>query len=101
MNIYVGNLSREVTEDDLREAFGAFGQVESVAIVKDKYSGQSRGFGFIEIASKAEARAAIGALDLQQLKGRAMTVNEARPQPEARRSKSRGSRKRSGGRRGR
>lgn len=100
MNIYVGNLSRDVTEDDLREAFGAFGNVESLSIVRDKYTGQSKGFGFVEIASKAEARAAIGALDLKELKGRAMTVNEARPQPEARRHKARGSRKRSGGRRG-
>jgi len=58
MNIYVGNLSRDVTDEELRKEFEAFGKVESVNVIKDKYSGQSRGFGFVEMAAKAEAQAA-------------------------------------------
>lgn len=79
MNLYVGNMARDVTEDDLREAFEAFGQVTSVEIIKDRETGQSRGFAFIEMPAKAEARAAMAGMDLQQLKGRGITVNEARP----------------------
>lgn len=85
MNIYVGNLSRGVTEEELREAFAAFGQVASVAIIKDKYSGESRGFGFVEMPTAAEAQAAIGGLNGKELKGRTLTVNEARPRTEGRR----------------
>ncbi len=85
MNVYVGNLAREVTEDDLREAFEAFGQVASVSIITDKYSGESRGFGFVEMPSQAEARAAIEGLDGQDLKGRDLKVNEARPRTQDRR----------------
>ncbi len=95
MNIYVGNLSRGVTEDDLREAFAAFGQVASVAIIKDKYSGEPRGFGFVEMPTAAEALAAIGGLNGKELKGRTLTVNEARPRTEGRRDEGR----RGGGRR--
>lgn len=84
MNIYVGNLSYEITEEDLRQAFGPFGQVESVSIIKDKYSGQSKGFGFIEMPSKAEAQAAIEGLNGKELKGRTLNVNEARPRSESR-----------------
>jgi len=84
MNIYVGNLSYEVTEEDLKEAFGAFGQVETVNIIKDKYSGQSKGFGFVEMPAKAEAEAAIEGLNDTELKGRTLKVNEARPRTESR-----------------
>ncbi|MBW1674690.1 MAG: RNA-binding protein [Deltaproteobacteria bacterium] len=84
MNIYVGNLSYEVTEDDLKEAFGTFGQVETANIIKDKYSGQSKGFGFVEMPTKAEADAAIEGLNDTELKGRSLKVNEARPRTENR-----------------
>ncbi len=79
MNIYVGNLAREVTEDDLREAFAAFGQVSSATIIKDKFSGESRGFGFVEMPSKNEAQTAIDEMNDKDLKGRTINVNEARP----------------------
>jgi RNA recognition motif-containing protein len=82
MNIFVGNLSRDVTEEDLRQAFGAYGQVERVSILKDKFTGEPRGFGFVEMASKAEGQAAINGLNQKDLKGRALTVNEARPREE-------------------
>jgi len=85
MNIYVGNLSYEVTEEDLQQAFEAFGQVESVRIIKDKYSGQSKGFGFVEMPAKAEAQSAINDLNGKELKGRTLNVNEARPRSEGHR----------------
>ncbi len=106
MNIYVGNLSREVTETDLREAFEAFGQVSSVKIITDRYSGESRGFGFVEMPTKTDAESAIGGLNDKELKGRTLNVNEARPRPQGRRGGggrgggSRGGRGRSGGDRG-
>jgi RNA recognition motif-containing protein len=84
MNIYVGNLSREVTEGDLREAFEAFGEVTSAKIIKDKYSGESRGFGFVEMTSKTDGESAITGLKEKQLKGRTLNVNEARPRTESR-----------------
>ena len=86
MNIYVGNLSREVTEEDLREAFEAFGEVTSAKIIKDKYSGESRGFGFVEMTSNTDGESAITGLNDKELKGRTINVNEARPRPEGRRS---------------
>jgi RNA recognition motif-containing protein len=79
MNIYVGNLSFETTEDQLRQAFGGFGEVISASIIADKFSGESRGFGFVEMAGKTEAAAAITGLNGQDLNGRALNVNEARP----------------------
>ncbi|MEP0828140.1 MAG: RNA-binding protein [bacterium] len=79
MNIYVGNLSTDATEDDLRQAFEGFGQVTSVNIIKDKFSGESRGFGFVEMSSKDEALAAISGLNGKQLHNRSLNVNEARP----------------------
>ncbi len=79
MNIYVGNLSFEVSTDNLRQAFEAFGQVISARIVKDKYSGQPRGFGFVEMPDRARAQAAIDSLNGKELLGRQMNVNEARP----------------------
>jgi RNA recognition motif-containing protein len=79
MNIYVGNLSSDVTGDDLRQAFEAFGQVESANVIMDKFSGESKGFGFVEIPSKEEATAAIAGMNGKDLKGKAVNVNEARP----------------------
>jgi len=84
MNIYVGNLSYEFTEEDLGQAFKEFGQVESVKIITDKYSGQSKGFGFVEMPSKAEGQSAIEGLNGKDLKGRTLNVNEARPRTESR-----------------
>jgi RNA recognition motif-containing protein len=95
MNIYVGNLSREVTEEDLRQAFEAFGQVTSSKIITDKFSGESRGFGFVEMPAKAEGQSAINGLNGKELKGRTLKVNEARPRSEGRR----GGGRRGGGRR--
>lgn len=83
MKLYVGNLSYEMTEEDLSQTFGEFGQVESAAIIKDKYSGQSKGFGFVEMGSKSAGQAAIDGLNGKELKGRALTVNEARPRTES------------------
>ena len=101
MNIYVGNLSRDVTDEDLRQAFEEFGQVESINIIKDKFSGESRGFGFVEMPSKDEAQSAITGLNGKELKDRAMNVNEARPRTEHRGGRSGGGRSggKSGGRR--
>jgi RNA recognition motif-containing protein len=79
MNIYVGNISRTATEQDIREAFQAFGEISSVAIIKDKFSGESRGFGFVEMPNKDEGDKAIAALNGKDFKGRSLTVNEARP----------------------
>jgi RNA recognition motif-containing protein len=82
VNIYVGNLLREVTEGDLQEAFKTYGQVTSVRVIKDRFSGESRGFGFVEMPNKSEAQAAIAGLNGKELKGRTITVNEARPREE-------------------
>ena len=82
MNIYVGNLSYQTTEDDLRSAFADHGEVSSVAIITDKYSGQSKGFGFVEMADDTGAKAAIAALDGTDFQGRQVKVNEARPRAE-------------------
>ena len=72
MNIYIGNLSHDVTEDDLKEAFEAFGLLESVNIIKDKFSGESRGFGFVDMPSKKEAQSAIEGLNDTDLKGQSL-----------------------------
>ncbi len=82
MNIYVGNVSRETTEDELRKAFEPFGQVTSVNIIKDRYSGESRGFAFVEMAVKSEAQTAINELNGKQLGERTLSLNEARPRTE-------------------
>lgn len=82
MNIYIGNLSREVTEDELRQSFEAFGQVTSVNVIKDRYSGESRGFGFVEMSTKSEAQAAINGLNGTTLGERTLSVSEARPRTE-------------------
>jgi RNA recognition motif-containing protein len=77
MNIYVGNLAREVTEELLRQTFEAYGQVGSASIIKDKFSGESRGFGFVEMPSKDEGQAAIDGLNGKEVSGRAVKVSEA------------------------
>ncbi len=82
MNIYVGNLAREATEDDLRQAFEACGQVESANIIKDKFSGESRGFGFVEMPAQEEAKKAIEEMNGKEIAGRVISVNEARPRTE-------------------
>ena len=82
MNIYVGNLDYGVSEEDLQSSFEAFGQVESVKIIKDKYTGNSKGFGFVEMTDNGEGATAIEKLNGQDFKGRTMKVNEARPREE-------------------
>ncbi len=84
MNIYVGNLSRDVTENDLRKAFEAFGKVLSAVIIKDQFTGESRGFGFVEMSDNNEARNAMQSLNNTILKGRPMNINEARPRADRR-----------------
>jgi RNA recognition motif-containing protein len=79
MNIYVGNLPRKTSETELREAFVPFGEVTSASIIMDKMSGESRGFGFVEMPNKSEALAAIQAMNGKDFDGRTLTVNEARP----------------------
>ena len=95
MNIYVGNLSRDVSTEDLRQAFEAHGEVSSANIIKDKYTGQPRGFGFVEMPNKAEAQTAIENLNGKDLLGQQMNVNEARPRAD------RGGSRGQGGNRGR
>jgi RNA recognition motif-containing protein len=82
MNIYIGNLSYDTTEDELREAFESFGEVANVNILSDKYSGKPRGFAFVEMSDKSQAEAAINGLNGKELKGRALNVSEARPRTE-------------------
>lgn len=82
MNIYIGNLAYGVTEDELKNAFGEFGEVSSVNIIKDKFSGQSKGFGFIEMPNGTDAENAIKALNGNPIKGRNIKVNQARPRTE-------------------
>ena len=79
MNIYVGNLGYTVTDEDLREAFAAYGEVSSASVIRDRDSGRSRGFGFVEMPSSTEAQVAIDALNGKDLQGRAITANQARP----------------------
>ena len=104
MKIYVGNLSYDITEEELRQEFLTFGGVESVSIISDKYSGRPKGFGFVEMASKSEAEAAIAGLNGKILRERTIVVNEARPRPDNRSGGSYGDRRGggfSGGRGGR
>jgi len=84
MNIYVGSLSLDVNDDDLKQAFEAYGQVESVKIIKDKYTGESRGFAFIEMPTNKEALTAIEGLNGGKIKGGSIVVNEARPRSDRR-----------------
>ena len=89
MNIYVGNLDWQTTEDELRQAFEEHGQVDTVTIIKDKYTGASRGFGFVEMPSDQEGQAAIDALNGTELAGRTLKVNLARPREDRGRSSGR------------
>ncbi len=82
MNIYIGNMSFDTTEDQLRQAFAGFGEVSTVSIITDKYSGEPRGFAFVEMSAKDEAIAAISGLNGQELNGRALNVNDAKPRAE-------------------
>ena len=84
MNIFVGNLPRDITEDDLREAFGAFGKVNTVSVIKDKFTGEPRGFGFVEMPNKNEGQAAIAGVNGKMIKGKSLNVNEARPKTDSR-----------------
>ena len=88
MKIYVGNLAHEVTEEELQQEFTAFGEVMSASIVTDKYTGRSRGFGFVEMPKVSEGQAAITGLNGKTLKERTLNVNEARPRPDTRTSRS-------------
>ena len=90
MNIYIGNLSSEVTDEDLKQIFENFGQVVSAKVIKDMYGGQSRGFGFVEMPNSVEAQVAIGGLNGKDLKGKTIKVSEARPGPEGDRRGGRG-----------
>ena len=104
MKIFIGNLSYNVTEGDLRQAFEAFGQVVSATVIKDEQSGLSKGFGFVEMTLQAEAQSAIGFLNGKAMKGRTITVNEARPRAADRRGRDKGGeedRRGGGDRRGR
>jgi RNA recognition motif-containing protein len=82
MNIYVGNLAYSVTQDDLRDAFAAFGEISSVNLITDKFTGDSKGFGFVEMSNNSEADQAIKGLNETPLKGRNLKVNQAKPRGE-------------------
>lgn len=96
MNIYVGNLSPEVSEEDLRAAFEAYGQTTSVKVIKDRFTGEPRGFGFIEMPDQQEAKSAMESLNGSELKGKPIIVNEARSRTEKRRGGRGSDRRRSG-----
>lgn len=83
MNIYIGNLSSDTTEEQLRQAFEAFGEVATVKIITDRDNGQPRGFAFVEMPTTNEATAAIGGLNEREMNGRALNVNEAKPRPQS------------------
>ena len=94
MKIYVGNMSFDTSEDDLRKAFEAHGTVDSVAVISDKYTGRSKGFGFVEMSNATEAKAAMESLNDSDLQGRTLKVNEARPRNDSHGGGSRGGFKR-------
>ena len=103
MNIYVGNLSKDVTDDDLQGLFSEFGQVKSAKVIRDLFSGESKGFGFVEMPGVSEAQKAMTELNTKEVKGKKIAVNEARPKNENRRSGGgggRGGNSRGGGRGG-
>ena len=97
MNIYVGNMAYNVTEEDLKKAFEAYGQVASVNVIRDQYSNQSKGFGFVEMPNSSEAQAAISALNGKDLNGRALNVSQARPKADRNRGSGFGGRRGGGG----
>jgi RNA recognition motif-containing protein len=82
MNIYVGSLTYDVTEDEIRDVFSPYGEISSISIIKDKFSGKSKGFGFVEMPKQEEAEEAIKCLDESEMKGRNIKVNEAKPREE-------------------
>jgi RNA recognition motif-containing protein len=86
VNIYVGNLSYDATDETIKQAFESFGKVTSARVIKDKYTGQSRGFGFVEMPEQSQAQAAIKSLNGKELLGKQMSVNEARPRTDRGRS---------------
>ena len=96
MNIYIGNLSMDVTEEDLQKAFEVYGEVTSVKVIKDMFTQKSKGFGFIDMAEKSQALEAIAGLNNQEVKGKHIRVNEARPRKD-KRNKKRGNRGNFGG----
>jgi RNA recognition motif-containing protein len=99
MNIYVGSIAPDLTEEELKEAFEAFGKTSSVKIIKDRYTGESRGFGFVEMPEEAEAKAAMAGLNGKELKGKTLVVNEARPRTDGfKKGRGRGGPSRGGGR---
>jgi len=87
VNLFIGNLSRDVTEAELRALFEPFGKLASVSLAKDKFSGVSKGFGFVEMPDKSEAEAAIAGLHRTQLKGQSMDITEARPREQRKQGK--------------
>jgi RNA recognition motif-containing protein len=87
MNMYIGNLSHEVTDVDLREAFEVYGEVTSAKVIKDNFTGMSKGFGFVEMPNNTEVDKAMKALNGEELKGRALKVSEARPKSDKRKSR--------------
>lgn len=101
MKLYVGNLSPDVTEEDLRREFEPFGKLDSVSLIKDKFRDVSKGFAFVEMPEKSEAQAAIAGLSGREIKGRRMDVNEARPREDRKPGAGRfhGGGRRGGGRR--
>ena len=100
MNIYVGNLSQEVSEEDLNTLFAEYGKVSSTKVIRDMFSQESRGFGFVEMPGQAEAQKAIDELNTRELKGKKLIVNEARPKRDSRGGGGGGSRGGGGGRGG-
>ncbi len=97
MNIYVGNIAHGVTEDELREAFAAHGEVASVTLIKDKFTGEPRGFGFVEMPGKMQATTAMREMNGKEIQGRSLIVNEARPQRDKRSGGGGGGDRRHGG----
>jgi RNA recognition motif-containing protein len=100
MNIFIGNLSKDVTEDDLQELFSEYGTVRNVKVIKDLFSGESKGFGFLEMPGQAEAQKAMSELNTRELKGKKIAVNEARPRNEKRKPSGGRGGNRNGGNRG-
>jgi RNA recognition motif-containing protein len=97
MNIFVGNLSKEVTDEDLQSIFSEYGSVRSVKVIRDLFSGESKGFGFVEMPGNSEAQKAITEINTRDVKGKKLVVNEARPREDNKRGGSRGGGKGRGG----
>ncbi len=100
MNIFVGNLAKEVNDDDLMQEFSVYGKVKSVKVIRDMFTGESKGFGFVEMDVKSEAETAIKELNTKDVKGKKLNVNEARPKTDNRRPGGRGGNGGHGGHRG-